>query len=200
MQQHRRPASRRDAREADPVGELRTRRAPRLGHRSAGRRRGAQGKTRQRGGRCAPARARPPSDMGRCDHGECRRLWRRALRGSPAPASRARARQGPFGRLGLERDRRAAPRDHPAHATRHVTRRRRRYLVLPVGRRPQREQGRGRRRHGAARHLRHRRPAPAGKRARRRGNSSAHGRYVVRGARRLRRGDADDRAGGSRLA
>src|SRR6185312_3199861 len=55
-----------------------------LGHRSAGRRRGAQGKTRQRGGRCAPARARPPSDMGRCDHGECRRLWRRALRGSPA--------------------------------------------------------------------------------------------------------------------
>ena len=36
------------------------------------------------------------------------------------------------------------------HATRHATRRRRRYLVLPVGRRPQREQGRGRRRHGAA--------------------------------------------------
>jgi hypothetical protein len=43
-------------------------------------------------------------------------------------------------------------------------------------------------------------PAPAGKRARRRGNGSAHGRDAVRGAHRLRRGDADDRTGGPRLA
>src|SRR6478672_8731686 len=39
--QPRRPAGRRDARGADPVGEPGTRRAPRLGHRCAGRRRGA---------------------------------------------------------------------------------------------------------------------------------------------------------------